>query len=197
MSHGDKPERSYHHGDLARTLVDIASARVAKGEPIALRAIALEAGVSATATYRHFANKEALESAVAAKGYRQLTEALEHARPAALTRENLWELACAYVDFALLNRAMFSLMMSSECDPTSPVRLDAVATLRACVTDAITPLWPEYSDSQEKLESLIFSLWSWIHGCAMLHLEGKVPAEDSQQIRNRVRAAWELTGFAH
>ncbi|HEX3520438.1 MAG TPA: helix-turn-helix domain-containing protein [Solirubrobacteraceae bacterium] len=47
---------------------------------LSLRAVARRAGVSPAAPYRHYADREALVSAVAALGYRELAERLAAAR---------------------------------------------------------------------------------------------------------------------
>ncbi len=49
---------------------------------MSLRAVARRAGVSAMAPYRHYPNRDALVSAVAAEGYRELAERLAAAHPA-------------------------------------------------------------------------------------------------------------------
>ncbi|MGU3498344.1 TetR/AcrR family transcriptional regulator [Mycobacterium sp. C31M] len=51
-----------------------------RGEAFSIRAVAREAGVSPTAPYRHFPDREALESAVAAQGLRDLKIDLSRGR---------------------------------------------------------------------------------------------------------------------
>ena len=65
-----KRDGPYHHGDLRNALIDAAAAIVeVRGlEELSLRGAARRAGVSQTAPYRHFADKEALIAAVAADG---------------------------------------------------------------------------------------------------------------------------------
>ena len=63
---------SYHHGDLRTALLTTAMGMLERGEPFSIRAVAREAGVSPTAPYRHFPDRDALESALAAQGLRDL-----------------------------------------------------------------------------------------------------------------------------
>jgi AcrR family transcriptional regulator len=86
------------------------------GEPFSMRAIAREVGVSATAPYRHFADREALESALAAQGLRDLKADLTDGRELPSTSADLAEFAVAYVEFALRRPALFRLMFGNECD---------------------------------------------------------------------------------
>jgi AcrR family transcriptional regulator len=64
----------YHHGDLRNALVASAVRLIeASGtSSFSLREAAREVGVSANAAYRHFDDKSALMTAVAAFGFRQL-----------------------------------------------------------------------------------------------------------------------------
>ncbi|MBR7837056.1 helix-turn-helix transcriptional regulator, partial [Actinospica durhamensis] len=65
----------YHHGDLRAACLQAARDLLEEEDGsagLSLRAVARRAGVSATAPYRHFADREALVSAVAAQGYREL-----------------------------------------------------------------------------------------------------------------------------
>nr|WP_278257891.1 helix-turn-helix domain containing protein [Nocardioides convexus] len=58
-----------------------------RGEPFSIRAVAREAGVSPTAPYRHFPEREALESALAAEGLRDLKADLVRDRALPTTTE--------------------------------------------------------------------------------------------------------------
>ncbi|MGF6885275.1 AcrR family transcriptional regulator [Nocardia sp. GAS34] len=66
---------------------------------LSLRAAARRAGVSPAAPYRHFADRDALLSAVATGGYRELAQRLVAAHPAPATLEGLAAVANAYVGF--------------------------------------------------------------------------------------------------
>ncbi|RDH10789.1 TetR/AcrR family transcriptional regulator, partial [Tsukamurella pulmonis] len=70
---------TYHHGDLPGALVS-AAVEILDEEggatDLSLRAVARRAGVSTAAPYRHFPDRGALISAVAAVGYRELAAAL-------------------------------------------------------------------------------------------------------------------------
>src|SRR3977135_943878 len=94
---------TYHHGDLRAALLRAAMELLEEsGEPpLSLRAVARCAGVSPAAPYRHYADREALVSAVAAVGYRELAEKLAAAHPSPSTPEELASVAIAYVQFAL------------------------------------------------------------------------------------------------
>jgi AcrR family transcriptional regulator len=68
----------YHHGDLRRALLEEAL-RTIQGEGVehlTLRGVGETLGVSRTALYRHFSDKQALLAVVGREGFRMLRLAL-------------------------------------------------------------------------------------------------------------------------
>src|ERR1700738_3378341 len=86
---------SYHHGDLPAALLRAAMELLEQGgaTELSLRAVARHAGVSAAAPYRHYADRNALLSAVSAMGYRELAAHLVAAHPSPSTRDDLAAIA--------------------------------------------------------------------------------------------------------
>src|ERR1700685_4399106 len=119
---GNAQVRPYHHGDLSRALVD-AARRILEAEgaqPLSLRAVAREAGVSPAAPYHHFKDKTELLEAVAHGGWGALDEAMAVARREAATPgEALSAIGLAYVNFARENPALYRLMYDTTRDRTS------------------------------------------------------------------------------
>src|SRR3984893_1200048 len=108
----------YHHGDLRAALVRAAMELLDEsGETaLSLRAVARCAGVSPAAPYRHYADREALVSAISAVGYRELAERLAAAHPSPSTPDELASVAIAYVQFAVERPALFRIMFGEPCD---------------------------------------------------------------------------------
>ena len=79
---------------------------------------------SPAAPYRHYADREALVSAVAALGYRELAERVVAAHSSPSTPEQLASVANAYVQFALDRPALFRVMFSEPCDRDNDERRD-------------------------------------------------------------------------
>src|SRR5512142_1755884 len=104
LPRGTRRSRStYHHGDLRDALLDAAERALdQRGTPaLALRAIARTAGVSHTAAYHHFADRQSLLRAVATRGFDQLRDALTRAAAGAPAgRRGFQEMGVAYVRFA-------------------------------------------------------------------------------------------------
>ncbi|MEV0585047.1 TetR/AcrR family transcriptional regulator [Nonomuraea sp. NPDC050310] len=184
MSH---PGTSYHHGDLRAACLRAARELLEEdgGAGLSLRAVARRAGVSPTAPYRHFADRDALISAVAAEGYRDLTEHLAAAHPAPpRTPDDLADIAVAYVRFALDRPAMFKVMFAEPCDPSSEERAAAIAAISAYLHALVRGAFPGRDP-----EPLATAVWALVHGLAFLHLDGKFDTSTPEQAADRVRSA--------
>ncbi len=110
--------RTYHHGSLKKALIK-AGVKILSEEDLkalTLRGTARRAGVSHSAPYRHFQNKEQLIGAIAAEGFRLLTGVLSDAVTTASGdfQEELRLSGQAYVEFALTNPEHLKVMFSSE-----------------------------------------------------------------------------------
>ena len=177
---------SYHHGDLRtaclRAARDLLEENGTAG--LSLRAVARRAGVSPTAPYRHYADRDALLSAVAAQGYRELAAYLASAHPAPVTPDDLAAVAVAYVRFALEHPALFRVMFVEPCDPTSPERVDATAVISGYVNGIVRHAFPGADP-----DALSTAVWALVHGLAFLHLDGKLDAASPDAVADRVRAA--------
>ncbi|WP_280236133.1 TetR/AcrR family transcriptional regulator [Nocardia cyriacigeorgica] len=177
---------SYHHGDLPAALVRAAVELLEENgtAELSLRAAARRAGVSTAAPYRHFADRDALVSAVAAVGYRELAADLVAASAAPKTAEDFTDIAVAYVRFALARPGLFRAMFAEPCDPTSPERLAATTAIHEYVRTIVRQAFPDADE-----EGMSTALWSMVHGLAFLFLHGKFDATAPGAPGDTVRAA--------
>jgi AcrR family transcriptional regulator len=180
------PKAAYHHGDLRAALVRAAMDLLEEGgeAELSLRAVARRAGVSAAAPYRHYDDREALVSAVAAVGYRELAERLAAAHPSPSTPDELASAAVAYVQFALERPALFRIMFGQPCDRDSDERVAATAAVSLYVRGIVERTFP-----QADPEALATAVWALVHGLAFLHLDGKLDAATPTVVAERITAA--------
>ncbi|WP_026249214.1 TetR/AcrR family transcriptional regulator [Streptomyces sp. LaPpAH-108] len=178
--------RSYHHGDLRAACLRAARELLEEdgSAGLSLRAVARRAGVSATAPYRHFADREALLTAVGAEGYRELGAHLAAAHPAPVTADDLAEIAVAYVRFALDHPALFRVMFAEPCDPASEERLEATIAISQYVRGIVHDVFPDADQ-----DALSTAVWALVHGLAFLHLDGKLDSSAPEAVAEQVRAA--------
>lgn len=183
ISSSAKP--GYHHGDLRATLLTAALEMLEAGEPFSLRALARRAGVSTAAPYRHFADREALESALAVHGLRELMSDLTADRPAPVSAAEVGEFAVSYVRFALRRPALFRLMFGRECDDQDAERVRAADALHDYLAAVMAEVFP-----QSDPVALATAGWSLAHGLAFLHLDGKLAGTDQEAVDERVRSTF-------
>jgi AcrR family transcriptional regulator len=177
---------TYHHGDLPAALLRAALELLEEGgaSKLSLRAAARRAGVAASAPYRHYADRDALVSAIAAVGYRELAESLATVHPSPSTPDDLAAVAVSYVQFALERPALFRLMFGEPCDRDSAERVAATAAISAYVGAIVQRVFPAANP-----QALSTAIWALVHGLAFLHLDGKLDSSDPRAVAARVRAA--------
>lgn len=132
-------ERTYHHGDLRRVILDAALDAIATNGPgaLSLRDLARRAGVSHAAPAHHFKDRTGLLTAVAAEGYALFADALAGA-------PDLRERGVAYVRFAATHPAHFQVMFQPDLHRTDDpdllaARTRAAEALRAGVAELPRP----------------------------------------------------------
>jgi len=168
----------YHHGDLRAALVEagIAALEGSEGEAPSLRALAREVGVSPTAVYRHFPDKQALLDALANEGLMKLGAAQQAASERAGGGiAGFSETGREYVRFALNHPALFRLVFSRgaldrfQSDAPDPARDLLYASTRAMT-----------GGNEKEAERLALQAWAVAHGVAMLMLDGRIrPSEET------------------
>jgi len=179
---------TYHHGDLRAACVRAAVDLLEEGgqSALSLRAVARSVGVSPAAPYRHYADREALVSAVAAVGYRELAARLAAAHPAPSTPAELARVAVAYVQFAIERPALFRIMFGEPCDRDNEERVAATAAVSAYLREIVARSFPG-----AQADALGTAIWALVHGLAFLHLDGKLDASNPAVVAGRVTAAIE------
>lgn len=180
---------TYRHGDLRNALVDAGVELAAAGGPAAvvLREATRRAGVSPNAAYRHFADRDALLSAVSvrclARVAAEMTAELDAIGgsghdPAA----ELDAVGRAYVHFALREPGLFRTAFGVHVDPESGRGAEGggpgpygrlVDVLDRAVAAGV--LVPERRPGAEAVA------WSSVHGLAVLLLDGPLRSIPDEQ----------------
>jgi len=157
--------------DAAR---DILAVRGLEG--LSMRSVAERVGVSATAIYRYFANKEALVSRVVERGFQRFGEYLREAgdRHPRGSLERLGALGEAYLRFALENQEYFRVLFS--LDHPDRQAIDDLpeggghGLLRRAVVEAMEAGVMRRADP----ETVAMFLWSIAHGLVTLSLTCRI-----------------------
>jgi AcrR family transcriptional regulator len=171
---GRRVKRStYHHGDLREALIEEGLRLLDRVGPraLSLRELAKLAGVTHSACYRHFANKEDLFSAIAARGFRRLAaamsdEAARHRDPVAALRA----MGLAYVRFAVASPAYFRAMFGGYVSlaARSGEMVEASEAALSLLRDGIVAAQEQGRVKRLPAEKVVVAAWALVHGLGML-----------------------------
>jgi AcrR family transcriptional regulator len=171
-----RPDR-YHHGDLRRALLLEAVRTIHAHGPAALtlRGVGDRLGVSRTALYRHFADKQALLDEVAEEGFRMLRAALVAAW-AEGGRRGFDDMGRAYVQFAVDHPSHYRVMFGGgERRHDAPANGGEGGTAFQVLVDAIVSEQAAGRLRRDDPQQLALHIWALVHGIAMLALDGLLP----------------------
>lgn len=196
----------YHHGDLRRALVDQALHIIdtSGAEGLTLRGVGDALGVSRTALYRHFSDKQALLAAVAAEGFRTLRLALTEAwQGHGRGRAGFLAMGEAYVQFAVAHpshhRVMFGRFVESELSDVE-LATESNGAFQVLV-DALVEQQREGQLRDDDPVLMAQFVWSAVHGLSMLLIDGRLgDCQESspglaRYVSERIRRALERQVF--
>ncbi|NQU70812.1 MAG: TetR/AcrR family transcriptional regulator, partial [Rhodospirillales bacterium] len=144
---------------------------------LSLRAVARQAGVSQTAPYRHFADKEALLAAVAAEGFRGLIAQMsERVAGLADPTARLAALGMGYVAFASAHPAQLRLMFGPEIrnKPDHPELIEVAREGYAMLSDAMAERLSLADAGPVDPALATLAAWSLVHGLATLLVDRQI-----------------------
>lgn len=163
----------YHHGNLRAALVQAALELLERKGPeaVTLRELAVAAGVSNAAPYRHFPDRAAVLNAVAAEGYQDLRQRHVDAHAEGGTaKAKLRRSMRSFLAFARERPGLFLLMYSP---PLGTIEGDpALQALEAEAYEdlvrALAAHLPRQDDHAVRLRMI--TLWATLYGHAMVRL---------------------------
>jgi AcrR family transcriptional regulator len=181
-----KSINTYHHGDLRDALVQAALREAEQGGPeaISIKALSGKLGVSQPAPYRHFADREALLTAVAAEAFRQFNAVLKEAIGKSSKRSKLSRLALAALDFGLRRNGIYRLMFASRimaCAPKDSELHGAATETFGLVLEALEA--PAVGLLRERHA---LQIWAALHGVVMLAEQGLLTGQVARVTREEL-----------
>ncbi len=190
--------KPYHHGELRPALIDAANAIIRDSgiEGLSMRRLADQVGVSRTAPYHHFKDKNALLCAIAEIGFaaqdRMVQEILDGKEDES-SRAQFTRWVRAYIRFAHDNPQAYDLMYGKEIwkrgNPTPSLQRISKASFR---------LWVDLVERMQRQQILpanhsalrtAQASWAALHGLARLLIDGiYVERQDLEEIADTVVA---------
>jgi AcrR family transcriptional regulator len=171
MPRPDK-RRRYHHGDLRaaliETAVDLIDERGVRN--FTLAEASRRVGVTVSAPYAHFADRDALLAAVTVHAYElfyaDVAREVDRFRKPA---DRLAAVARSYVRFAGTHRALFEALLEAGLDKTRHPGIDAA---KRPLDDAFMDCVHALDGGKAAARNLAIAVEAAAHGHAMLLLEG-------------------------
>lgn len=176
----------YHHGDLRGALL-AAAEELVRERGVAgwsLREASARVGVSPSAAYHHFASRDALVRALAARvlaglGERMRDAARQAGGPAADPGRGLTAAGCAYVRWALEDPAVARLAFSAGAvDPGTPVRPHP----HDVVDEQLDALVAAGRLTPAARAGAHFVVWPAVHGLAVLLSDGLMTLDGPEAV---------------
>ena len=170
--------RPYHHGNLRAALLEEAERALARDgvQGLSLRELARGLGVSHAAPRRHFADRQALFTALAESGFGRLGRELDAALAAAGPEfsERLAAVAGAYVRFATEHAALLELMFVAKHGPGAEFLHELATQAFAAPMTVIAQGQAAGDVVAGDLERIGVLTWATMHGLAGMINSGLV-----------------------
>jgi AcrR family transcriptional regulator len=165
-----QPESSrdaYHHGNLREELVNVAIEMIESSgvSGFSMAEACRRLNVTVAAPYRHFADRDALLTAVAIRACETLTNILQTAAQSETDPiEQLTMLARGYVEFAAQYPALFDTMYAKEI--FMPGNIELADAVRPVIESFVLPARELEGDSVQVTLRLVVGVVAVAHGYA-------------------------------
>lgn len=169
---------SYHHGNLRQTLVSTATFMIAENgiESLSLRKLADKVGVSRTAAYHYFKDKNDLLCAIAANGFKRWQNSLDQLSSDQLVeRDRFEQYIIGYMSFATKNPEEYELMFGrciwkqSQCTQELQAISHATFQHQVDMIDDWQTIGLIKGDNPLRMAQII---WGTLHGITKLFIDG-------------------------
>lgn len=184
LSQTELSPRERRHQRTQQAIIEAARQIIRESgvDALSIRAIAERIDYSPAGLYEYFGSKEEIVAAVCAQDFERFARRLGQVDRSLAPTEYLMELGLSYIDFAMRNPDAFLLMfttfpLSQSNQPQAPAEvLEEMMTeesaftilvrgVQRCIDEGIGRTKPGFG-----VVEMAYSLWSLVHGLAMLRV---------------------------
>ena len=182
----------YHHGNLESALVDAAITLVRKYGPdqLSLRAVSAEIGVSPSASYHHFRDKDVLVTAISNVLFDRLATMQEKAiakikgNGATASIKKFEEMGSAYFAWATSEPNLYRLMFGGYCEINMEEHDSKAWNLLREGLDELMAHGVIDKSARNGGEVIV---WSAVHGASSLAIEGLMSPSDFPMVLKSIQ----------
>jgi AcrR family transcriptional regulator len=172
-------KNQYHHGNFKHAIIE-AAIEIIQNEGIkmlSLRNVARKIGVSHSALYRHYKNKEELIVSLALNGFQKLIQIMDKAieKFPDDPKARLKEMGKKHIQFAVKNSVYYRLMFADYINNKTEYP-DLFKAYDVCFKKLIEVLGQCANRKNSKKGSYMItaiSIWSLLHGYSSLIIDNK------------------------
>ena len=180
MTTNPRLKNRYHHGDLRKSLIETASLMLKSDgvNGLSLRKLAEQVGVSRTASYHYFKDKNELLCAIAEQGFAHWQAQVEEIfkRDDVSNTNKYRQFVHDYISYANDNPELYDLMFGrtiwKQNKATQPLKEIAYPSFQRQVD--MTRMWQQQGLMSANLDTLRLAqvTWGTLHGIARLLIDG-------------------------
>jgi len=143
-------------------------------DAVSMREVGKLAGLSRTALYRHFKNKESLLAAIVVENFIVLGKEINKLKETdKINKELLIEILVMYYNFGLKNPGYYQLMFNTKWDNIEfPEIYEVAYTIFQKISSLVYNVTSEIVTDSSILTKKTAILYAFIHGLVELHLIG-------------------------
>lgn len=175
----------YHHGNLREALVEagLELTRVGGAKALAMRDVTRRVGVTPTAAYRHFADRDDLIAAIRIRILTGVADRMRAAAPPdAHPRDLLRAVGLGYIGFALAEPGWFDVAFAT-IDAAPEASADELPAPLSMLVGALDALAASGDLDPAARAGAEWPCWSAVHGFAFLALHGPLRFLPPESVR--------------
>jgi len=188
LTEQQKDAHSYHHGNVKKALVDAAVKLIESNsvELISLRRLSKEVGVTPSAVYNHFADKDSLMLAIKIRIYDSFNQFFERRATKSSDPEiALLDMCLAYYHFSKESPAQFRFLFSSTLPMqwSTPEMVEVSCRCLVKTRKLVFGIYQKYQIpcAEESVVNATLLVWSQLHGIVILRNSGSIGAAVAYQ----------------